>query len=426
MLNRIRTMAKYRFHNRLAPVAVLLFLAPIGCGSGEGSTRGDTNVIDHTDTVQSVESANVIQRPFERTFDATGLLAAESQARLRSLVDGPVTEVHVDIGSHVQKGDVLIRTRTMDAELALQSAEAALAVAQANWIGLKAWRRDEEIAIMRAQAVEAEATAQRMNRDEERLSSLYETGATAESRYDEARNSAQSARARLEIARQQLRIAETGASLAETNIIETQVQQAQALVAQARQGLEDTTLRAPFDGVITDRLVRVGDYARRGEEVVEIADVSTLTAEFNVPERYAPFMKAGIETDVQIPALGQTVSGGVTAVNAAIDMRTRTFLVKVTVSNDDESLKSGAFCTGSFRLPHVDAGLAIPAESVVSLEGRQFVWTVQDGVARRVEITTGERTLELIQVTSGLTEEDVVIRSGFGSLSDGDTVRTTN
>ena len=124
-------------------------------------------------------------------------------------------------------------------------------------------------------------------------------------------------------------------------------------------------------------------------------------------------MTVGIET------LLMEREGHVIAVNEAIDLETRTFLVKVGIDNSDHSIKAGTFCTGIFQLPPVKDALSIPAAALHEEGGRSLVWMVNDEVARRVVVTTGERTDDYIQIRLGLTGDEQVIVEGAGVLSEG-------
>ena len=214
-------------------------------------------------------------------------------------------------------------------------------------------------------------------------------------------------------------MAETGASLAETNLIESQVKQSQAALAEAQQMLDDTTLHAPFDGVITGKYLKAGDYARRGEKVLELTDLSILEAEFPLPERYSLLVRNGAKVSIDLPAVGMTAVGQIVAVNAAIDSASRTFLTKVAVDNPDGLIKTGSFCTGRFDLPTVTDALAIPQVAVVAEEGRSYVWTSTNGRAHRVEVELGDEDGTFVQVVAGVDENTPVVISGAGILTEG-------
>ena len=137
------------------------------------------------------------------------------------------------------------------------------------------------------------------------------------------------------------------------------------------------------------------------------------------PERYTSLLKVGIPVTVGIETLLIEREGHVIAVNEAIDLDTRSFLVKVGIDNSDHSIKAGTFCTGVFQLPPVKDALSIPAAALREEGGRSLVWVANGEVARRVVVTTGERADDYVQIRLGLTGDEQVIVEGAGALSEG-------
>lgn len=217
-------------------------------------------------------------------------------------------------------------------------------------------------------------------------------------------------------------MAESGPTVEAIEVARSRVGEAEAAVARARQTVEDTTVEAPFDGVVTARRLKSGDFANRGEEVVKVTGLTSLEAETRVPERFAQQVTMGLAVRVVVESLGLERAGKVVAVNEAIDPATRSFLVKVAVDNADLSLKAGVFSVCEFEIPPIKDGLAIPALAVQSVEGRRYVWTEQNGRAHRVAVELGESTDGFIQVVSGLTGGETIFVEGIGALVEGDEI----
>ena len=332
----------------------------------------------------------------------------------------------MEIGESVAEGAVLARTRPVDAHLELQIAEAAYEVAKAQWIGLKAWRRDEEMAIQRAKVRETAAEYERLKQDELRIAELHASGNASKQDLDEARADAQMAAAKLEIATQELAVSESGPSLAHANLVEAEMSQAGAVVQQAAQVVSDTELRAPFNGVVTVKAKQTGDFAKRGDVVVEVMDTSVLEANFNVPERFSADIVSGREVNLEIGSVDVRRVGVVTAVNQAIEPTTRTFLIKVQTENAQNQIKAGSFCVGHLSLPTLRDALTIPLPAIEQQEGRTFVWIVNERVVDRRYVLTGERDDKFVQVLDGLDEDSLVVVEGGGSLVPGDVVVITD
>lgn len=423
MMRGERVRRNFSMNAAKAIFIVPLVLFAVGCGSRDDSVKASAATSSRGLEYREVVVAPVVKRDFERTFRLTGSLHAKEQARLRALVDGPLEVVLVDIGDYVEKGAVLARTRPVDARLALGITEAAFEVAKAEWIGLKAWRRDEEMAIQRARVQETSADFERLKHDELRAAELHKSGDMPSSYVEKARADARMAAAKMEITKQELKVSESGPSLAHSNVVEAKMSQARAAMSQARQRLEDTELRAPFPGTVTFKAKRTGDFAMRGEEVLELTNVLLLEAEFDVPERFSAVVLPGLPVDITITSAEFKTTGSVASVNQTVDARTRTFLIKVRVENPDSTIKAGAFCVGQLSLPAVRNALAIPVKGLQAQEGRSYVWTVKDNVASQRFVRTGESDADFVEVLDGLNVDDVVVVQGAGALVGGDVVK---
>lgn len=405
----------------LSSLLLLLLGGLAGCGAGEGvEERGFTK--EMALAKKKVEVAPVQQVDFKLGIQSTGSLEPHAEANLRALVGGPVVAVHVDIGEPVSKSQVLVVTRPVESELALRSAEAAYETARANLSELRAWRRDEEIQMLRAELAKAQAEYQRLAKDRERAKLVFEKGAISESELQAARTSAESAQALQEIAEERLRVAENGPTEEQIEIARSRLEETDAAVARARQSLDDTRLRAPYSGVVTRRHIKMGDYVNKGDPVLEMADISLLEAETRVPERHANYIEVGISALVTVGSLGIKKEGRVIAVSEAIDQATRTFLVKIGIENADHSLKAGAFCTCDFQLPPLENMLAVPHVAVQHKEGTSYVWVAEGGRVRRVDVTLGARNDGFIQVLNGLVGHEQVVVEGAGALSENDEI----
>ena len=404
---------------KLEWVSFLGCLLTLGCGP-DGSAAEIGADKESALRAREVEVASVVRRDFNRTLQSTGSLIAKDRARLRALVEGPLEAVFVDIGDSVQRGQALFQTRPVDSRLGVEAAEAALRTSRASLKELLAWRRSEEIDVLRAEATRSEAEYQRLRNERDRAASLLERGAISTSEWEQARTVFETAEAMLEISRERLLIAETGPTKEAIEVVENRVTEKEVALAQAQQRLDDTSVKAPFNGIITGKRLNSGDFVKRGDEVLEITDLSSLEAEMKTPERYASLMKVGIPVTLSIESLLTERKGQITAVNESIDLNTRTFLVKVRIDNRDHSIKAGTFFTGVFQLPPVRDSIAIPTAALRQEGGRSLVWVAEDGRARQLIVVAGEQDDDYVQIRSGLSGDEKVVIVGAGALSEGD------
>ncbi len=405
---------------------LLLAFLPLAAACSSSTTADEAGVTKEVAlNAKEVSVAPVSRRNFEQTLNATGSLIPVERARIRALEAGPLVGVGVDIGDRVSAGQVLFRVRQVDAENALRSAQAQKATAVASLRDLEAWRRPEEVDVLQAQLERAQVEAKRLSNERDRAATLLERGAISKSQWDQAHAAAESAEANLRVAREQLRIAKAGPTEEQLAVARSRVQEAEARLQESQQRFSDTTIEAPYTGIITGRFHEVGDYVQKGQDVVEISDITRLEAEMKVPERYSGTLHIGLPVDVRIESIRVSRNGTVVAVNEAIDQNTRTFLVKVAVDNSGTLIKSGAFCTGSYQLPPIENAIAVPSTALQTREGQTFLWVAQDGKAHQSDVVIGERSDGWIEIVSGLTGSEKVIIEGFGALSEGDAIQLT-
>ncbi|HUW62612.1 MAG TPA: efflux RND transporter periplasmic adaptor subunit [Candidatus Bathyarchaeia archaeon] len=401
-------------------VALAVSLLVLAASCGRSADNAETGITKETAlTARQVETARAEMRTFSKSFQAAGSLMPKEQAKVRALIDGPLDSVFVDIGMDVKKGDALFATRPVDARLAMLNAKTALATALAGVADLKAWRRNEEVETLEAQLSRAQSEFKRSDEDKNRVKTLFERGSVSPAEWDMARAAAEAAAAQVTAASEQVRMAKSGPTKEQVAVAEAKVEQARAALAQAQQALTDTTVVAPFDGTVTMRVYKPGDYARRSETVIDMANLTVMEAEINVPERFAAMVSLGQSVEVDVDVLGLKRQGTVLAVNPAVDARARTFLVKATVDNADRAIKSGMFCTARFATPGGAESVAVPQSALLQDEGRSFVWVNDNGKARRAFVKTGEQADGFVEILEGVAGGEEVVVKNWGGLSNG-------
>lgn len=198
---------------------------------------------------------------------------------------------------------------------------------------------------------------------------------------------------------------------------EYQVQKSDYELAQLQ--LEYSKIRAPISGVISRRMVRIGNMINVDQEVFQITDFDPLLAVLNVPEYEMNKLKKEQSASVQVDAIaGETFEGKVLRISPTIDPETGTFKVTVSVKDKTYQLKPGMF--GRVRIiydTHQDA-LMIPKNAVMSEDGTHSVYIVNDKLVYRRIIRPGYTNGDNIEVLEGLSPSDTVVTIGQSSLQD--------
>ena len=368
---------KYWMRITVLPVAIsfaMLFFS--GCSSKKGNANGTkaTEQSSFRPDTATVKTTEVQARDFSRSLQSTGTLVARQHAELRTMVAGKITQVKVDIGDHVKKGAVLLQIRKVDYKLALEQAEANLARAKASFDNAK--------------------------QNYDRMKNLYQAGSATAQQYDQAQAGYDEAQAALK--------------------------QAQAARDNAQQRLDDTTVRAPYNGFITHRFMMEGEYANVAQPAFDITDLSVLEAEMDLPEEYAGSIPIGLKVKISFLSGFEPVEGVVTRVNPSIDTSTRTFKIKIRVDNSNFKLPDGLFCTGVFNLPEMKNKPAVPKEALDEHEGQAIVWVIKDGKAHMQDVTEGPASGDWVMIEKGLNVGEQVAVSGTSILIDGYPVKVQN
>ncbi len=321
----------------------------------------------------SVALVSPQRAPLAQVLAANGNLAAWQEASIGAQANGQrLTEVRVNVGDRVKRGQVLatFATDTLGAEAA--QARAALAEAEAA-------------------AAEAAANA-------ERARTLQATGALSAAQINQYLTGEKTAQARLQAARASLEAQQVRLS------------QAQVL--------------APDDGIISARSATVGAVVGAGTELFRLIRQGRLEWRAEVTSAELGRLKPGTPARVT-SASGATLQGRVRTIGPTVDLQTRNALVYVDVKADAASAPAlpGMFARGEFQLGAVLA-LTLPPSAVVVREGFSYVMRVNpDNRVSLVKVQTGRVAGERIEIRSGLPEDARVVAAGGGFLNDGDLVR---
>ncbi|MCL4768263.1 MAG: efflux RND transporter periplasmic adaptor subunit [Hyphomicrobiaceae bacterium] len=349
-------------------------------------------------TPPSASVLKVARADFVETVMVTGTLVPRDEILVAPEVEGlRVLEVHADEGDRVEKGQLLATLvhATLDAQLAQNAALLA--------------KSDAAIAQAASSITQAEARLEEARNALERAKPLKQSGHIAESVFDQREAAAKTAGAILVAARDGLKVAE-----AEKAHLEAQ-----------RRELEwrrsKTEVKAPADGLISRRNVRIGSLALSlGDAMFKIIARGEIELDAEVPEAQLARMKAGQPAVVTVAGF-DAVAGTVRLVSPEIDKATRLGRVRISLESE-EPLRIGGFGRGTVVTAN-GSGLAVPASALLYGQDGATVQVVDNGRVRSRRVKTGLRADGLVEILEGLTEGDVVIARSGTFLRDGDEVR---
>jgi len=335
------------------------------------------------------ELATVAAKPVSRIVELPGEIQPFLAVSLHAKVSGYVDRVLVDRGSMVKQDELL-------AELSAPEMAARIAEMESRVEGAESDRLQAA-----AQLAAAEATY-------ESLKKASETpGAIAGNELVQAQKQVEAARA-LVHSRQQAS------------------QAAQAAV-KAQKDLEQyLKITAPFDGVVTERLVHPGALVGPGADLVllVVQQISRLRLVVPVPEEDVSGMARGANVIFHVPAYAERkFSGTIARIAHALDPKTRTMAVELDVLNRDGALAPGMYPVVEWPIRRANAGLFVPKTAVVTTTERTFVIRSRDGKAEWVDVKKGGAEGDLVEVMGALRPGDKVVKRGTDELHQGAALR---
>lgn len=385
-------------------VRALLILALLGGLAGAGAYAWplvSARVFKTEVRVDEVRSVSASQA--STSVSATGYVIALTVSRVQPRVAGRVARVHVREGESVREGQLLLTLDASDQRAAITAAQARVSAAQAR------------VAVARAAIVEAQVNLQRQRQ-------LVEGGAAPRSGVED-----------LEARMSSLR--------ASASASEAEVRAAQAEVASLRTNLGQLTLSAPFAGLVMNRPPQVGEIVGLGAvtgttasnaaaAVIEIMDPASLVVEVDVPEGRLGLVRVGGMCQVSLDAFpDRRLRGAVTELGRRVDRSKGTVPVRVRL-DDAAGVLPEMSARVSFLSEAVSAEVLnarartmLPAAAVTQRGGAQVVFVVEDGVARRREVTLGARAGESVELVQGPSPGARVVLSPPAALSDGSPVK---
>ena len=399
-----------RFYS-LFVLTLLAALVSSGCGTSPGTAAGiESSGKGGVDAaVRRVDVIAAVEKPIEKIVTVTGTLAAEQEIVLGLKVAGRISELPLDLGSTVQKGDVIARVDTTDFELRVRQSEASLQQARVR-LGLPPNGTSEDVDLEKTAFVrEARAQMDSARARLDRATQLLEKGLLAKADLDTVSGA------------YKVTEAQYADALDEGKNRQGVLAQRRSELEIARQQLKDAVLEAPLAGAVRQRHANIGQYLAAGAPVVTLVQMNPLRLRTEVPERDALDIRIGMLVRVTVEGAAGSSQGKVARLSPAIDEASRTLLVETEVSNASNLLRPGAFARAEIVASSSQRALMLPSTSVVTFAGIDRVFTVQDGQASEKRVRTGRHTAAGVEILEGVSPGELVVVEP-GNLTDGEKV----
>ncbi len=354
---------------------VLAAAGPVACGGDDDARAAETE--SNGGVVVGRENIAVVVTDTIRTGPAiSGSLAAEREAVLRAEVAGPVVQTYVEDGQRVAKGTLLAKIDDTALRDAFLSARSGLTSAQSDF-----------------------DNAERQAR---RSQALSEAGAIAERDLEAAVQARTAAASRLADAR--------------------------ARFTNAQELLAKTEVRAPFEGVVSNREVSAGDVVSPGTALVSVVDPTSMRLEASVSADQLSAVRVGSPVEFTVSGYpGRTFAGRITRVNPTADPTTRQVRIIASIPNAGRNLVAGLFAEGRVAAETRLAPVA-PLTAVDERGVTPAVVRLKQGKVERVDVQLGlrDRATETVEIISGAQSGDSLLIGAAQGISVGTSVRVSD
>jgi RND family efflux transporter MFP subunit len=407
----------------------LVALMGIGCQEA----APEHQAIRPVDAVKVGDLKAIVGREFP------GRAKACHEVDLSFRVSGPLVSLPVDVGSQVKKDDVVAVIDPKDFQTALDSAEGKLRMVQANLLAMERGARPEEVEQLKAALAKAEAEYRQAAADFNRNERLLPTGAVSRSDFDATLAQRDRTAALVTQAKEDLNIGLKGSRLEDLEAKRAEIKALEATVNDAKNQLDYTVLKAPFDGVVAAKHVHNFQTVQAKQPIVRLLDVSKIEVTVQVPESLITLAPRVKKVNCRFDAFpSREFAGQITKIGSEASQTTRTYPVTVAVDQpEDVQILPGMAAVVRAEPPEGEAeageSLVVPPSAIFTDQSGQagqqsYVWVVGEGggpVTRRA-VTAGELTPVGISVTEGLKTGEWVVTAGAHSLHEGQQVRVAH
>ena len=375
-------------------LAAVMTASLAGCGKTEetAEAEGPAGV-----AVQVTEAA---ADTISTDNKVSGKVTADNESTIMAAVTAKCTAVYKNAGDTVSAGDIIC---TLDLASTLSSAAAA----DISYQSTVQSYNDQKAILDKQVSMAADNVAN--------TKALFEIGAASQLEVDQAELNYQNA------------VAGRNSALAQ---LEAGMQNAKSGVEQLDTALENVdaegNVLAPQSGTLVTMNATEGSYISNSMPLVVIDGADQMKVTASVSEALVPKLTVGDKAEVSVSAADATFTATIRSVERAASMQTKLYTVVLTVPADVGGLMSGMFADVTFRTDTAENTIVVPTEAILTSNHVQYVFVVEDGAAKYVEVTTGLTGSGVTEVTSGLTEGEQLVTVGQAYLSDGDPVRVVS
>lgn len=436
-------MNRYFCILRACSASLLMALVLVGCRGKADAPAGATAASTARVTVGKPQRKTLVAKTTQ-----PARIEAFEQTPLFSKIAGYVEEVHVDIGDKVTKNQPLVTLRVPELgddvrqkSALVAEAAAGLKQAEANVTASNAAVETATAKISESKAgmTRAAAEFERWKSEYERVKELAGNGSVTQKLAEETLNQMHAAEAGREAADAAIQSAEAAARQAQANAAKAEADQiaseahlavADADLAHAKTMLDYTTIRSPYDGVVTKRSVDTGHFVQPASNssapVMTVARIDKVRVYVEIPEMEAAGVDVGDRASIHLQALpGGDLDFPVSRTSWSLDPANRSLRAEIDIPNEGAKLRPGMYATGAIEMARRENALVIPATAVVRDGNATLSCVVADGKVERRPIKLGIRSGPDVEVLEGLQGNEAVVQIRAEMLAAGQSVEAS-
>lgn len=387
-----------------------LLLVPAGCAKKVDPKIAEAAALKAAEALP-VTVAGAEARKIDRVVSVTGSLSPDETVTINSEVTGKVTSIRFDFGQTVRKGDVLAEIDKQELQIQLERSKAALSQALAR-LGLSAGQ-EQAVPTSTAGTRQAEAQLEDAKFKFESAAKLVKTGDISQERYTELEKAYRARQAAFESSRDEVRTQWAS------------VESLRADVKLSEKRLNDATMRAPFDGIVSQKLVSVGQYLKDNMAIMTLVKTNPMRLRVEVPETASGVVRVGTLLTFTTDAIpGKVFQAVVRELNPSLDAKSRSLMAEARFTTSDSRLRPGMFAQVNLVLAREVDVVMVPKQALYSIAGLTKLFIIRDGKALERRVMPGVEQGGWVEVPADAVKAtDRVAVSNLGALVNGSAVK---
>ncbi|QNI32947.1 efflux RND transporter periplasmic adaptor subunit [Alloacidobacterium dinghuense] len=399
----------------LIGILLALILASAGCSKKE--TAPEVQV--------DVQAAHPTQGPISAHVTADAVLAPLAQAAIAPKISAPVTKFYVQRGSHVKEGQLLATLENRDLTAAALDNEGSFTAATAAYDASTKAQVPEDYQKAELDFTQAKANLELNQSIVNSRKQLFAEGAIPGRDLDTAVAALVQAQAAYDTTKKHLESMTTVSHEAALKEAQGQLASAKGKYMGAEAQVSYSEIHSPINGVVTDRPLFAGETATTGAPLLTVMDTSALVAKIHISQLLAQRLQIGDSASITVPGFDEPVPAKVSLISPALDPGSTTVEVWLRIDNKDGKIKVGTPVHAAIASKAIQNALKVPTAAILTAQdGSKSVMIVgADGAAHKKTVDVGVQDAGEVQITTGLSTNDLVINEGAYGLDDGTKVK---